>query len=212
MQTIVTIFLVKLKSKQKLQFFLNILGMAARLVLNDWNNGKIKYFTHPPETETKETHVSAEIVTEFAKEFDLQGLDKMDQDDMSDLPAVLPSETMKIDTSGILEGIKQEESMDTESSDDDDENENEENIGGLSKRTAMLVEAKKSKVGPDTPKFQAEGLAKMKKAAKIREKKEKKDRRRRDKVATELSNDLENALGALGSNNEKYEFDKDFEM
>jgi len=187
-------------------------GMAARLVLNDWNNGKIKYFTHPPETETKETHVSAEIVTEFAKEFDLQGLDKMDQDDMSDLPAVLPSETMKIDTSGILEGIKQEESMDTESSDDDDENENEENIGGLSKRTAMLVEAKKSKVGPDTPKFQAEGLAKMKKAAKIREKKEKKDRRRRDKVATELSNDLENALGALGSNNEKYEFDKDFEM
>ena len=41
--------------------------------------------------------------------------------------------------------------------------------------------------------------------------KEKKDRRRRDKVATELSNDLENAFGALGKN-EKYDFDKDFEM
>ena len=185
-------------------------AMAARLVLNDWNNGKIKYFTHPPETETKETHVSAEIVTEFAKEFNLQDLDKMDQDDMSDLPAVLPSEMFKIDTSGMLEGIKQEESMDTESSDDDTE-ENEENIGGLSKRTAMLVESKKSKGDSYTPKFQAEGLMKLKKAAKMREKKEKKDRRRRDKVATELSNDLETAFGALG-NTEKYDFDKDFEM
>merc|ERR1719193_2961979 len=44
-------------------------NMAARIVLNDWNSGKIKYFTLPPETETKETHVSAEVVSEFAKEF-----------------------------------------------------------------------------------------------------------------------------------------------
>ena len=53
--------------------------MAARIVLNDWNSGKIKYFTLPPETETKETHVSAEVVSTFAKEFSLENLDKMDQ-------------------------------------------------------------------------------------------------------------------------------------
>ena len=193
-------------------------NMAARLVLNDWNNGKIKYFTHPPETETKSTHVSAEIVTEFAKEFSLQDLDRMDQDDLSDLPAVLPSETMKIDTSGMLENVKQEENMDLEGSEEEEtesEDDENENIGQLSKRTAMLVEAKKAKNGPELPKFQAEGLAKLKKSAKMREKKEKKDRRRRDKVATELSNDLENALEALGGSNaknEKYDFDKDFEM
>jgi nuclear GTP-binding protein len=28
-------------------------AMAARMVLNDWNMGKIKYYTHPPEVETR---------------------------------------------------------------------------------------------------------------------------------------------------------------
>merc|ERR1719461_660054 len=102
--------------------------------------------------------------------------------------------------------MKLKKAGDTESSDDDTE-ENEENIGGVSKRTAMLVESKKSKGDSYTPKFQAEGLMKLKKAAKMREKKEKKDRRRRDKVATELSNDLENAFGAFGKS-DKYDFEK----
>merc|ERR1712203_268401 len=63
----------------------------------------------------------------------------------------------------------------------------------------------------DLPKFKAEGLLNLKKAAKMREKKEKKERARRDIVATELSDNLENAFESLG-NSDKYDFEKDFEI
>ncbi len=193
--------------------------MSARIVLNDWNSGKIKYYTHPPETETKATHVSAEIVTTFAKEFSLDALDKMDQDDFDDLPAIQPSETMAVGSSGIVEAIDQNEN-DEESMEEDEEeseDENDENVGQLSKRLAVAAKTnKKARHDDQVPKFKSEGLTKLKKATKLREKKEKKDRRRRDKVATELADNLENAFEALGSSKksseEKYDFEKDFEM
>ena len=72
-------------------------------VLNDWNMGKVKYYTHPPEVETRSTHISAEIVTEYSKEFNLQSLDSMEQDDWAALPNVLPSQTMLIQSSGIVD-------------------------------------------------------------------------------------------------------------
>ena len=97
--------------------------MAARIILNDWNSGKIKYYTLPPETETKETHVSAEVVSTFAKEFSLENIDKMDQDDMSDLPAVKPSETIAVGSSGMVESINQEEEDIEEQMEDDSDNE-----------------------------------------------------------------------------------------
>ena len=97
--------------------------MAARIVLNDWNSGKIKYFTLPPETVTKETHVSAEVVSTFAKEFSLENLDKMDQDDLSDLPAVKPSEEafLAVGSSGMIETISQEEAIESMEEDSDEE-------------------------------------------------------------------------------------------
>ena len=72
-------------------------------VLNDWNMGKVKYYTHPPEVETRSTHISAEIVTEYSKEFNLESLDSMEQDDWEALPSVLPSQTMLIESSGIVD-------------------------------------------------------------------------------------------------------------
>lgn len=39
-------------------------------------SGRISYFTHPPETHTLPTHVSAEIVTEMGKAFDWDELEK----------------------------------------------------------------------------------------------------------------------------------------
>ena len=46
----------------------------------------------------------------------------------------------------------------------------------------------------------------------MKEKKERKERRRRDKVATELSHGMEAAFGALTNDNggDKYDFDRDF--
>ncbi|KAG7999343.1 Red-sensitive opsin [Nibea albiflora] len=45
--------------------------------------GRISYFTHPPETHTLPTHVSAEIVTEMGKAFDWDELEKGNQEESS---------------------------------------------------------------------------------------------------------------------------------
>merc|ERR1719410_567877 len=107
----------------------------------------------------------------------------MDQDDLSDLPAVQPSDTVAVGSSGMIESINQEEEEveeDMEEDDEDEENEDEENIGQLSKRVTFQTNSKSTSENgnkADIPKFKAEGLMKLKKASKMREKKEKKDRR-----------------------------------
>lgn len=52
---------------------------AARSLLNDWNTGKIKYCTQPPEMD-KDSHISASIVSEEAREFDIENFDQMETD------------------------------------------------------------------------------------------------------------------------------------
>ena len=109
---------------------------AARVVLNDWNNGKIKYYTYPPEDE--KTNLSendtvmqdAEIVSEFAKEFSLDDMNitKMESDDMQNLPNILPSQTMLIPTSGILNEQQNDDMSDIESSDQESVGTGKENL------------------------------------------------------------------------------------
>ncbi|XP_022647475.1 guanine nucleotide-binding protein-like 3 homolog [Varroa jacobsoni] len=70
---------------------------AARLIINDWNSGKIKYYTVPPE-ENKNALISTQIVSTFAKEFELDS-DFTDKSVMMNLPQVLPSSTVKMDVS-----------------------------------------------------------------------------------------------------------------
>lgn len=47
---------------------------AARTLIEDWNCGKIKYCTHPPE-EGDEVHVSAQLVSSETPEFNLESFD-----------------------------------------------------------------------------------------------------------------------------------------
>uniref|UniRef100_A0A3B4BY00 CP-type G domain-containing protein n=2 Tax=Pygocentrus nattereri TaxID=42514 RepID=A0A3B4BY00_PYGNA len=57
---------------------------AAKSILMDWTGGRISYFTHPPETHTLPTHVSAEIVAEMGKEFDWDELEKGNQETLAE--------------------------------------------------------------------------------------------------------------------------------
>lgn len=52
---------------------------AARSLLNDWNTGKIKYCTQPPEVDVN-SHISASIVSAEAREFDIENFDQMETD------------------------------------------------------------------------------------------------------------------------------------
>merc|ERR1711934_970908 len=48
------------------------LQAAARMVLEDWNNGKVPFFTMPPKA--KSTALSSELVASWGAEFDIDSL------------------------------------------------------------------------------------------------------------------------------------------
>uniref|UniRef100_A0A8D0HPS4 Uncharacterized protein n=1 Tax=Sphenodon punctatus TaxID=8508 RepID=A0A8D0HPS4_SPHPU len=60
---------------------------AAKTVLSDWTSGKISYFTHPPETHTLPTHISAEIVAEMGKAFDFEALEQGNEEALTNMPS-----------------------------------------------------------------------------------------------------------------------------
>lgn len=91
---------------------------AARGLLNDWNTGKIKYCTQPPE-DNSSVHISASIVSNDAKEFDLDANDAMETDVLNNFAASIdnimdykPTMPEEIDVSSlktqIIEPIKEE--------------------------------------------------------------------------------------------------------
>jgi len=190
---------------------------AAKTVLNDWNSGKIKYFTHPPEE--VEANISSEIVSEFAAEFSLDDLAAAEEHDMKILPAVRPSETTGLAASAIVESaskeIEDEIMPDMEVGDGDDDDE-------VLPPTLVVPKFKKKKGKENAedelwdnhktdPLFKLEGNLRMKKAEKAREKKSKKERRRNDKVGMDLSHDMDAAFGSLTTDkSEDYSFDADF--
>ncbi|XP_075951719.1 guanine nucleotide-binding protein-like 3-like protein isoform X1 [Anarhichas minor] len=87
---------------------------AAKSVLMDWTGGRISYFTHPPETHTLPTHVSAEIVTEMGKAFDWDELEKGNQEVLavSSCPDVQMGFCME--TTGMTQGGQGEPPSDLE--------------------------------------------------------------------------------------------------
>ncbi len=134
---------------------------AAKKVLKDWNDGKIKYFTHPPERSAEETVV----VAQFSEEFDVGKMtSKMETDGDGDKDAAPPpvDNDKKPDcTTGIDKRV--------------------------SKKVLREVAESAAKLGDSAP-------VSVKKANKLRLKKEKKQGRRREKVAQELSDIMNSAL------------------
>uniref|UniRef100_A0AAR2M699 CP-type G domain-containing protein n=1 Tax=Pygocentrus nattereri TaxID=42514 RepID=A0AAR2M699_PYGNA len=83
---------------------------AAKSILMDWTGGRISYFTHPPETHTLPTHVSAEIVAEMGKEFDWDELEKGNQETLAGTfslmlfgPMTVELKEMKMKSGGAVE-------------------------------------------------------------------------------------------------------------
>lgn len=71
---------------------------AARSLLNDWNIGKIKYCTQPPETESN-VHISATIVSDEAREFDIENFEQMETDVLNSF-TVKVEDAMEVTSSG----------------------------------------------------------------------------------------------------------------
>jgi len=52
---------------------------AARVVLHDWNSGKIPYYTIPPESDFAQNRLEASIVTEWSAAFKLSDIMELEQ-------------------------------------------------------------------------------------------------------------------------------------
>lgn len=158
---------------------------AARLLLSDWNSGRIKYFSVPPEL--PQTEVESTVVSAFSEEFNLDALDKM-EDEMESIEAAEPTETVLVHEKMEAGEPANEAKKSTHA-------------------WIQVVEEKQDKKEKQEKKINADraqefevgafGPVRLKKMRKLREKKEKKDRRRRDKVAKDLSDGLESAFSAI---------------
>jgi hypothetical protein len=57
---------------------------AAKMILKDWNTGVIAYYTKPPTLPN--VHISAEVVSAFSKEIDVDALTKAQVESLKGLP------------------------------------------------------------------------------------------------------------------------------
>ncbi|XP_043475681.1 guanine nucleotide-binding protein-like 3 homolog [Leptopilina heterotoma] len=176
---------------------------AARSVLTDWNSGKIRYYTVPPEEPV--CQLSAEIVTQMAKEFDINSFaeeEKMMLDGF-ETEAVKPGaiDPLIIDSSGPVEA-----SMEVD-------NQKETKVIVPTKKVrkdAKAIQKKNNatqKKKKTDPLFEIEGNQNLNKIKKLQFKKEKKERARKEKEAVQLSNQLDQISV---NTNDDYDFDTDF--
>lgn len=129
---------------------------AARSLLNDWNTGKIKYCTQPPEDSTS-SHISASIVSEEAREFDIDNFEKMETD-ILDKFDVKTEEVMEVTSTGPVHmepvpesttsHIIEDDVVKDEDIEDDSDDEPKRKRGRVSKKQdpQMLLEGNDSRL------------------------------------------------------------------
>ncbi|CAG5124217.1 unnamed protein product [Candidula unifasciata] len=204
---------------------------AARTMLQDWNNGKITYYTAPPEDTVASSHIEAKIVTEWGKEFNIDEL----MADESKIMAGLHTKNISpllVSSVGPLKAVVREEDLedkedddmkDEEDVDDDDLDESMEDEEEEKELKGVTISAGKKQKSANQPlstvggrprgppvKVQLEkfGGLTTKKGKKLADKKEKKKRKKSDALAGKLSDALSSAFDSLGG--EGYNFETDF--
>ncbi|XP_015182839.1 PREDICTED: guanine nucleotide-binding protein-like 3 homolog [Polistes dominula] len=173
---------------------------AARCVLEDWNSGKIRYYTEPPEEPL--CHVSAEIVSQMAKEFDIESFaaeERMMLDNVEAANKDITAEPVLFDSTGPVTSLMEVEI----------EKDKEFKIQNKLKKKLEAkpkVNKKEQKKKTD-PLMELEGNQKLNKLQKLQVKKEKKDKARREKATSVLADQLE---GFNLSSSDNYDFNTDF--
>ncbi|XP_061175833.1 guanine nucleotide-binding protein-like 3 homolog [Saccostrea echinata] len=194
------------------------INKAAKMVLQEWTCGKITYYTHPPEKQT--THISASIVQEMSKEFNI---DDILQEENSILEGLNPktSAHILVDSLGPAKMVTSEEEIKEDEDEDMDEEEgseeeeevmedDDEELKAISDPVkSSRASSRKSSVSNEASQKQSKGkqragLRQLNKDRKKDFKKMKKQRKRADKVAGELSDAFTSVFS--GQNDENYDF------
>ncbi|KAK3927989.1 Guanine nucleotide-binding protein-like 3-like protein [Frankliniella fusca] len=187
---------------------------AARQLLEDWNRGKIRYFTQPPEVKD-ESHVSAAIVTETGDEFDLDSFKAIEAETLEKMDSITNSvkvEPVILDPSQpVVAAAALEEKMEDDTAEASHELINENvTVVATKKRKIDRGESKKSsgkEIKKEKTVMDLEGNQKLNLHKKLSFKKLKKMQARNSRQASSLAGVLENFN--LGSD-DTYDFDTDF--
>ncbi|KAH8306126.1 hypothetical protein KR018_002156, partial [Drosophila ironensis] len=175
---------------------------AARSVLNDWNTGKIKYCTQPPEVkEAQDVHISASIVHSEAREFDVDNFESMETD-ILDQCAVKTDDVMEITSTGPLEIRQPREEEEAAASVIIDEKEK------TQKGRKRKLDDEKEKADPA---LLLEENQSLNKGIKELQKRKKKLNVRNEKKISKITDVLDNfSIGSASTQADKYDFDKDY--
>merc|ERR1712110_838073 len=136
------------------------------------------------------------IVTQFASEFSFNELERGEKMDLQNLPLVRPSEMVNVEAGQINDkaaDVEEDEEEDMEA--ENDENALPPNIEVFAKQ-GKRQERKMEKEKED-PLFKLEGNLRLDNRAKLLAKKNMKERRRGERVAETLSNQMENAFSKI---------------
>ncbi|KAK7863424.1 hypothetical protein R5R35_006503 [Gryllus longicercus] len=181
---------------------------AARILIDDWNRGKIKHYTEPPEIGS-DVHVDAQIVQTMAKEFDISSFEAMEtdvikalgdsQDESNEANEAEAPREMEVEVENLSLG---EIPVLISSSVKVEEQSNK------SKKSRWK---KKKDVGEKRDKqLQLEGNQKLNNVKKLEFKKLKKDKAKRARQASKLADTLSTV--SLGSASKKSNEDYDFSV
>ncbi|XP_073397076.1 guanine nucleotide-binding protein-like 3-like protein [Dendrobates tinctorius] len=175
---------------------------AAKSVLADWVSGRISYFTHPPETHTLPTHISAEIVTEMGKAFDFEALE-MDNDEslsrVQSAPQGIAMESADLTAGAVEEEDDAEWSYSTEAAPGPMEEDGDDEFGPMTVeiktvKSKTQEEAERVPRAPSLKEIQSVDPLQQGQALKAAGKRRKKLQKRANKIATKLSDTLTQAM------------------
>ncbi|VYS56585.1 unnamed protein product [Arabidopsis thaliana] len=151
---------------------------AARIVLHDWNEGKIPYYTMPPKRD-QGGHAESKIVTELAKDFNIDEVYSGESSFIGSLktvnefnPVIIPSNgPLNFDETMIEDESKRQTEEEAEHESDDDES-----MGGEEEEEAGKTKEKSETGRQNVKLYAAESMlnTKKQKAEKKKRKKAKK--------------------------------------
>lgn len=153
---------------------------GARRLINDWNNGKIKYYTHPPEEFKQSVYISAEYVAEMGKAFDISLMEE--QMELEKAPELFPSQGVVAKPAEPTEGLVINEDIEEMEADDI---QNKVSVEFLDKKESKKIDDNSDVLLPEHQ---------QNKSLKKKYKQMKKKRKRDDKVATALSETIDTLL------------------
>ncbi|XP_010464304.1 PREDICTED: guanine nucleotide-binding protein-like NSN1 [Camelina sativa] len=151
---------------------------AARIVLHDWNEGKIPYYTMPPKRD-QGGHAESKIVSELSKEFNIDEVYSGESSFIGSLKTVNEFNPVEVPSNGPLnfdETMIEDESK-TQTEEEPDHESDDESMGGDDEEEEAGKSKEKSETGRQNVKlYSAESMlnTKMQKAEKKRRKKAKK--------------------------------------